>query len=256
MYLIPAIDLRGGRVVRLLQGDYDRQTTYGDDPLEQARRFHDAGATYLHVVDLDGARSGRLEHLEAIERICRGTGLRVEVGGGVRSEAAIDSLLSAGVERVILGTAALNNWDWFAQLARRPALRGRLVLGLDARGGRLAVSGWEQTTDVDALAIARRVTDWPLAAIIYTDIATDGTLAGPNLEATAATAAATRIPIIASGGVGTLDHLRALRRLPLEGIIVGRALYEGAFTLEQALTTVENPQAGPDATGPARECSG
>lgn len=238
MHLFPAIDLRGGKVVRLLRGDYDRQTTYGDDPLDQARLFAEAGATWLHVVDLDGARSGEPEHLRAIEAICSGTKLKVEVGGGVRSEATIRRLLEAGVERVILGTAALQQWDWFTQMARQ-TFRGRLVLGLDARKGKLAIAGWEQQLELTALEVAQRVSDWPLAAIVYTDIATDGTLAGPNIEATREIAEATKVPVVASGGVGTLDHLRALRDLPIQGAIVGRALYDGAFTAREAVDVLE-----------------
>ena len=239
MYLFPSIDLRAGRVVRLHQGDYARETAYEADPVEQARHFQSAGATWMHLVDLDGARSGRIEHLETIARICRETALRVEVGGGVRSERAIDALLDAGSARVVLGTAALRNWDWFTQLVQRDAYRERLVLGLDARGGKLAVAGWEQTTDQSAVDIARQVSNWPLAAIVYTDIATDGTLAGPNVEATRQLAEATAVPVVSSGGVGTLAHLAALRALPLQGVIVGRAIYENAFTVEQALAAVE-----------------
>lgn len=247
MHLFPAIDLRGGEVVRLLQGDYDRQTTYGHDPLTQAKRFETAGATWLHVVDLDGARDGEPAHQDAIARICRETRLHVEVGGGVRDETAIDRLLEAGAQRVVLGTAALEHWPWFEQLVQHEAYRHRLVLGLDARKGLLAVSGWEQTTQTTALEVARRVTDWPLAAIVYTDIATDGTMQGPNLAATRELAEATQVPVVASGGVGTLDHLRQLRELPIQGVIVGRALYENAFTLEQALGAIEHqPQLNPD----------
>lgn len=239
MHLFPAIDLRDGKVVRLLRGDYGRQTTYGDDPASQARAFADAGASWLHVVDLDGARSGTLRHLDDIAAICRQTSLKVEVGGGIRNEGAIDALLRAGVNRVILGTAALERWDWFESLMGNPTYRGRLVLGLDARDGKVATSGWEQTTTTTAMEIARRVSDWPLAAIVYTDIATDGTLAGPNLEATRQLAEATHVPVVASGGVGTLDDLRALRRLPIQGAIVGKALYEKRFTLAEALATFE-----------------
>jgi len=240
MYLFPAIDLRGGKVVRLLKGDYDQQTTYGDDPVSQAQIFADAGATWLHVVDLDGARSGEPEHLDVIEKITRTTGLQVEVGGGIRSEKTISQYIGAGVSRVILGTAALQNWDWFDQLAHQPALAGKLVLGLDARKGRLAVAGWETQLELTALEVAQRVTDWPLAAIVFTDIAADGTLAGPNVESTRRIAEATKIPIVSSGGVGTLEHLRTLRQLPLQGAIVGRALYDGAFTLDEALHAFEH----------------
>ena len=239
MYLFPSIDLRGGQVVRLMQGDYDRQTVYGTDALSQVQRFEAAGATWLHVVDLDGAREGTPAHREVIARICRQTKLRVEVGGGVRDESAIDQLLEAGADRVVLGTAALQNWNWFEDLAQRDEYRQRLVLGLDARKGRLAVAGWEQTTHTTALEVAQRVSDWPLAAIVFTDIATDGTMRGPNIESTRELADATRVPVVASGGVGTLDHLRQLRTAPLQGVIVGRALYENAFTLEQALEVLE-----------------
>ena len=239
MFLFPAIDLRNGQVVRLHQGDYGKQTTYGSDPLEQARIFEKAGASWLHVVDLDGARSGHMVHLEQIKRICTETKLKVEVGGGIRNEASIEACLKAGVTRVILGTAALKNWSWFEGLMGNPTYRGRLVLGLDAREGKLAVSGWEQTTETSAIDIAKRVSGWPVAAIVYTDIATDGTTEGPNVESTREIAEATHTPIVASGGVGTLDQLRALRDLPVQGAIVGRALYEGAFTIDEAIAVLE-----------------
>lgn len=239
MYLFPAIDLRGGKVVRLMQGDYAQQTTYGDDPLDQAKQFEDAGATWLHVVDLDGAKTGHLAHRDAIHDICSKTNLKVEVGGGVRSEATIDALFNIGVTRAIIGTAALRQWDWFESLMGNPTYRGRLVLGLDAREGKLAVSGWEETTDTTAVEIAQKVSDWPLAAIVYTDIATDGTLKGPNVPQTRAMCEATHVPIVASGGVGTLEHLAALRELPIQGAIIGRSLYENTFTIDDALAVFE-----------------
>ncbi|MEM6853534.1 MAG: 1-(5-phosphoribosyl)-5-[(5-phosphoribosylamino)methylideneamino]imidazole-4-carboxamide isomerase [Planctomycetota bacterium] len=239
MYLFPAIDLRGGRVVRLMQGDYAQQTTYGDNPLDQAKQFEEAGATWLHVVDLDGAKTGQLAHREQIQAICEHTNLKVEVGGGVRSEATIDALLNIGVTRAIIGTAALRNWDWFESLMGNPTYRGRLVLGLDAREGKLAVSGWEETTNTTAIEVARKVSDWPLAAIVYTDIATDGTLQGPNVEQTRAMCEATHTPIVASGGVGTLEHLAALRELPIQGAIIGRSLYENTLTVDDALNVFE-----------------
>lgn len=238
MKLLPAIDLRGGKVVRLLKGDYDRQTTYGDDPVAQAQAFEQAGASWLHVVDLDGARSGKPEHTAEISRICRETKLAVEVGGGIRDDASIQQLLEAGVTRVILGTAALRNWDWFRE-AVHERFPHKLVLGLDARDGKLAVAGWEEELAKTALDVAREVSDWPLAAIVFTDIATDGTLAGPNLPATLAMAEATQVPIVASGGVGTLEHLHAIRGLPVQGAIVGRALYDGTVTIAGALAAVE-----------------
>jgi phosphoribosylformimino-5-aminoimidazole carboxamide ribotide isomerase len=241
MHLFPAIDLRNGQVVRLTQGDYDRQTTYEADPVEQARRFKDAGATWLHVVDLDGARTGKLTHAALIEKMCSQTGLKVEVGGGVRSESVIDTLLNAGVTRVVVGTAALKNWSWFEGLMVNPTYRGRLVLGLDAKDGQVTTDGWEQTTSQTALEVAKSVSDWPLAAIVYTDIATDGTLKGPNIQATREIANATHVPVVASGGVGTLNDLAALRKLPIQGAIVGKALYEDAFTIDQAIDVFEKP---------------
>jgi phosphoribosylformimino-5-aminoimidazole carboxamide ribotide isomerase len=239
MHLFPAIDLRHGQVVRLTQGDYDRQTTYEADPVEQAMKFKDAGATWLHVVDLDGARTGKLTHAGLIEKICHDTGLNVEVGGGVRSESVIDTLLNAGVNRVVVGTAALKNWPWFEALMGNPTYRGRLVLGLDAKHGKVTTDGWEQTREQTALGVAKAVTDWPLAAIVYTDIATDGTLEGPNVPATRQIAEATHVPVVASGGVGTLNDLRALRELPIQGAIVGKALYENAFTIDEAIKVFE-----------------
>jgi phosphoribosylformimino-5-aminoimidazole carboxamide ribotide isomerase len=239
LFLFPAIDMRNGQVVRLHQGRYDEQTTYSDNPLKQAHVFADAGATWLHVVDLDGARTGRLTHIDHIKRICAETSLKVEVGGGVRTESVIDKLLDGGVERVVLGTAALENWAWFERLMGNPTYRGRLVLGLDARQGKVATRGWENQLDSDAETIAKTVSDWPLAAIVYTDIATDGTLKGPNVEATRKVAEATLTPVVASGGVGRLEDLIALKKLPVQGAIVGRALYDGAFTIDEALAAFE-----------------
>jgi len=241
--LLPAIDLRGGKVVRLTQGDYDQEKAYHDDPLAKAKLFAEQGARWLHVVDLDGARAGHIVHAEVIASICKHTPLKVEVGGGVRSEGSIDAMLRAGVNRVVLGTAALKNWSWFESLMGNPTYRGRLVLGLDARDGKLAVSGWEQTTDRLAVDVAREVADWPLAAIVYTDIATDGMLTGPNVVETRKLAEATHVPVVASGGVGTLEHLAALAKEPVAGAIVGRALYEGKFTLPEALAAFENNKA-------------
>lgn len=238
-HLFPSIDLRDGQVVRLHQGDYGQQKTYDADPIEQAKVFADAGATWLHVVDLNGARTGRMSHIDVIQRICRQTPLKVEVGGGVRTSGTMDKLFSAGVTRVVLGTAALEDWDWFEGLMTNPTYRGRVALGLDARDGLLAVSGWEQQLEAKAAEIAARVTDWSLAAIIYTDITTDGTMQGPNIAATRQIAESTRVPVVASGGVGSLDHLRALRGLPIQGAIIGRAIYENAFSIHDAIQTFE-----------------
>jgi len=239
MHLFPAIDLRGGRVVRLMQGDYDRQTTYGDDPVAQAKVFADAGSTWLHVVDLDGARSGEATNRQHIADICAATVLKVEVGGGVRDEASIDALLDAGVTRVVLGSAALKRWDWFKATCHAERYREKLVLGLDAKAGMAAIDGWEATTGDSAVDVAAKTRGWPLAAIVYTDIATDGTLKGPNVPATAEICAATDVPVVASGGVGTLEHLADLRGLPVQGAIIGRALYENTMTIDDALAVFE-----------------
>ena len=249
--LIPAIDLRGGQVVRLLQGDYRHQTTYRLDPLRQALDFQDAGARWLHLVDLDGARSGRLDHIGQVSAICSRTSLKVECGGGIRDEAAVKKLLAAGARRVVLGTAVLENWSWFESLVHQGPYHERICLGLDARDGRVAARGWEQQTEARAVDLARRVRSWPLAAIIYTDIATDGTMSGPNFKAIGQMIEAADVPLIASGGIGQLADLRALGQLPLAGVIVGRALYEKAFTLPEALEVLQ-PFQGPGsaASGP------
>jgi len=235
MDILPAIDLRGGQCVRLLQGDYDRQIDYADDPVAVARQFEQAGASWLHLVDLDGAKEGRPCNLPTIERILGGTNLRVEVGGGLREVEAIELLVDAGASRCVVGTKALEDWPWFTDLVHRPKCRDHVALGLDARDGRLAVRGWTKTMSDTALDVARKVTDWPLAAIIYTDIARDGMLAGPNLEATHALAKASSVPVIASGGVTRIEDVRRLAELPLGGIIIGRAIYEKQIDLAEAI---------------------
>ncbi len=236
MDLLPAIDLREGKCVRLLQGDYARQIDYGDDPVAQARLFADQGARWLHVVDLDGAKEGRMENRTVIERIVSQTDLKVEVGGGVRDETAIAALLTAGVTQVVVGTRALEDPDWFRDVVHHDEFTGKIVLGLDARDGRIATRGWMQTGEITVEDMAATVNGWPLAAIVYTDIARDGMLTGPNVEATGRLARTCRVPVIASGGVGRIEDIRALAQLPLRGIIVGRALYENHFTVAQALT--------------------
>ncbi len=235
---IPAIDLRGGRVVRLFRGDYNQQTTYDVDPLEIALRFKDSGCRWLHVVDLDGARDGRLVNLEIIERLIRKTGLQVEVGGGIRTEEVIEYLLAIGARRLILGTRAIADGDWFRSMVHDTRFRHRLVLGLDAREGRVGTHGWtiSGTENPTALEVVRNVAQWPLAAIIYTDITRDGTLTGPNIAATEVLVRHTGdIPVIHSGGIGGLDDIRALKHLPLAGIIVGKAIYERTIDVGEAV---------------------
>ncbi len=243
MHLYPAIDLRGGRVVRLTQGNYDQQTTYAADPLDQALAFEAAGATWLHLVDLDGARDGTSRDFDTIKRVCKGTTLKVQVGGGVRDERAVATLLDAGAKRVVLGTAALRDWRWFETLLSDDVYHHRITLGLDARDGLLAVEGWTETTGREAVEVAKLTRGWPLGSIVFTDIAVDGTLQGPAIEATRAVAEATDVGVIASGGVGCVDDLVALRKLPLAGVIVGKAIYEEKLSAEQALWTVEGSAA-------------
>lgn len=236
--LIPAIDLRHGQVVRLRRGDYSQQTTYGVDPVETARKFQAAGCKWLHVVDLDGAREGRPMNLAIIESIVRGTGLQVEVGGGIRNEESMEYLMAIGVQRLILGTKALADMNWFENMAHDGRFRGRLVLGLDARDGLVSTHGWTQTEAnlPKALDIARTVDGWPLAAIIYTDIARDGMMTGPNVHATEAlTQVVKKVPVIHSGGVAKLSDIAALKHLAIVGVIVGKALYEGTLDAAAAV---------------------
>ena len=237
MEILPAIDLREGKCVRLLQGDYDRQIDYRDDPVGQAREFEQLGAKWLHVVDLDGARAGKMANAGIIARVIENTGLNVEVGGGVREEETIQTLLQVGVRQIIIGTRALEEMDWFEQMVRK--YEGQIVLGLDARDGILRTRGWIEASDQTALAAARKVSDWPLAAIVYTDIARDGMLTGPNVEATREMAENCNVPIIASGGMSKIEDVERLAELELFGIIIGRAYYEGTIDLREALRIVE-----------------
>jgi len=233
--IVPSIDLRGGQVVRLKQGDYARQMSYDVDAFQTARSFAEAGARWLHVVDLDGAKEGRPVQTELISGIIAGVELKVQVGGGVRSADDIRRLLDAGAARVVIGTRAMEDWSWFQTLAHEPAFAHRLVLALDAREGVVATRGWTHTSGLKAVDIAQQVSNWPLAALLYTDVARDGMLQGPNLHYTRLLAEAGKAPVIASGGVGNTDHVRQLRALPIWGAIVGRSLYEGTLDLKEAL---------------------
>jgi len=234
MELWPAIDLRGGRCVRLLQGDYARETVFGDDPVAMARRFVAAGARRLHIVDLDGAKDGRPTQADMVGRIVAAAGVPCQLGGGVRTLETARAYLDAGVTRVVVGSIAIEQPERLTEMAE--SLPRRIVLGLDARDGKVAVRGWLETTGVAALDVARRHAALPLAAIVYTDIATDGTLAGPNLSALAEMAAAVSLPVVASGGVANADDIRCVATTGCAGCIVGRALYDGGLTIAAALT--------------------
>jgi phosphoribosylformimino-5-aminoimidazole carboxamide ribotide isomerase len=238
MDVIPAIDLRNGKVVRLLQGQYDYQITYKDDPVEQARQFHTDGAQWLHIVDLDGAKEGRPVNRESISAIAGLGLLRIEVGGGIRSEAAIRQLLDTGVTRVIIGTKAVSDFEWFSDMARR--FKGRLVLGLDARGATVATHGWTEDSAQTMLEFAAQADKLPLAAIIYTDIAKDGMLTGPNIERTRSLVQAVKTPVVASGGVREADDIKKLKPIGVAGVIVGRSLYEGTLDLKEALAAARD----------------
>jgi phosphoribosylformimino-5-aminoimidazole carboxamide ribotide isomerase len=232
MQIIPAIDLRGGRCVRLQQGDYDRETVFGDDPAAMAAHWQGEGAARIHLVDLDGAKLGRPVNVDSVREILARVDVPCQLGGGVRDDETVETWLAAGLDRVIIGTQALKDPPWFRGVVERHP--GRIVLGLDARDGRVATEGWLDVSSVEAATLAEQFDDLPLAAVIYTDIARDGMLQGPNLPATEALARRLRAPVIASGGVGSLEDVAQLARLPIAGCIVGRALYEGRFRLSAA----------------------
>ncbi len=228
MIFFPAIDLKDGQCVRLLRGDMDTATVFGDDPAAQAQAFARAGCEWLHVVDLNGAFTGRPVNADAVAAIRAAVDIPMQLGGGIRDLETVEMWLDKGVDRVILGTAALRNPDLVRQAAERHP--GRVAVGIDARGGRVAVEGWAETSDVAAFDVARRFEDAGLAAVIYTDIARDGAMEGPNVDATVALAVSISTPVIASGGVSSFADLRALKDAAggaLEGVICGRALYDG-----------------------------
>ncbi len=238
MILYPAIDLKDGQCVRLLKGDMEAATVFGDDPAAQARLFAEAGAKWLHLVDLNGAFAGRPVNGAAVEGILQAVDIPVQLGGGIRDMETIDHWVSAGVARVILGTVAVENPELVRTAAE--AHPGKVAVGIDARGGKVATRGWAETTKVDATDLARQFEDAGVAAIIYTDIDRDGAMAGPNIAATEALARAVSIPVIASGGVSRMEDLTALKSTGvIAGAISGRALYDGAIDLSSALETLD-----------------
>ncbi|MBW4024471.1 MAG: 1-(5-phosphoribosyl)-5-[(5-phosphoribosylamino)methylideneamino]imidazole-4-carboxamide isomerase [Proteobacteria bacterium] len=239
--LYPAIDLKAGACVRLRRGEMDHATVYGDDPGAQARAWQDAGCGWLHVVDLDGAFAGRSVNTAAVRAILAAARVPVQLGGGIREMASIEAWLAEGVSRVILGSVAAKDPDLVRDACRR--FPGQIAVGIDARDGFVATEGWAETSALSAEALALRFEDAGAAAIIFTDIGRDGMLSGINLDATAALARAVTTPVIASGGIGSVSHLAALRAVAaetpgIEGVIVGRALYDGRITPEEALTAL------------------
>ena len=233
MQIWPAIDLRGGKCVRLQQGDYDRETVFGEDPAAMARHWVDLGAECLHLVDLDGARQGYPGNLAAVGAILRAVDCPCELGGGIRSEETIRQALDLGLKRLIVGTLAIKQPDWFRRMSAQ--FPGKLVLGIDARDGRVATEGWLETSSTAAIELAGQFAGEPIAAIIYTDIATDGMLVGPNTAAMAEMQSAVAVPVVASGGITSREDVAQLAAVPMAGCIIGRALYEGTLTLPDAM---------------------
>ncbi len=244
MILFPAIDLKEGLAVRLEQGDMARATVFHRDPAAQARAFEMQGFRYLHIVDLDGAFAGKPVNADAVDRILETIGIPVQLGGGVRDMATVEGWLGKGVDRVIIGTAAVRDPAFVKEAARK--YPGRVAVGLDARDGKVAVEGWAEASELTVLDIARRFEDAGVAAIIYTDIARDGMLKGINWDATIALAEAISIPVIASGGLASMDDIRTLlepRARKLEGAIAGRAIYDGRLDVPEALRMIRDAEA-------------
>lgn len=236
MQIWPAIDLLGGKCVRLQQGDYQRETVFADDPTEMAAKWKDAGTKYLHLVDLDGAKDGSQVNGEVIRRIVQETGLICQVGGGVRDEDTVARLLDLGLARVIVGTRALRDPEWFAQMADKHPQQ--LVLGIDARDGMVATDGWLETSTTPAVELAQQIAGMTdnVAAIVYTDIARDGMLSGPNFQQLSEMQAATKTPVVASGGVTTLGDIVKLATMNTHAAIIGRAIYDGNLELTDVLS--------------------
>ena len=240
MILFPAIDLKDGQCVRLRLGDMDAATVFNDDPAAQARAFEAQGFTYLHIVDLNGAFEGKPVNAAAVEAILAAIRMPAQLGGGIRDLATVEGWLARGIRRVILGTAAVRDPAFVREACKR--FPGRVAVGIDAKGGKVAVEGWAETSELTAAELARRFEDAGVSAIIYTDIERDGVLKGLNLEATAELAQATRIPVIASGGLASIDDIKALLRpeyAMLEGAITGRALYDGRIDPAEALALLK-----------------
>lgn len=229
MQIWPAVQIRSGMCVRLSQGDYDRETVYGESPADMAVRWTNDGAFGLHLVDLDGARDGTSGNFDSIVKVAQQVNVPLMLGGGIRTEEKIQKYLEIGIDRLVVGTQALKDPQWAIQMATR--YPQKIMLGLDARSGYLASDGWQQTTQVSAVDFAQQMATHPIAGIIFTDIAKDGTLGGPNFEAQQQLRGAVSVPVIASGGIATVNDVTKLAALKLDGCVIGRALYEGRLTL-------------------------
>jgi len=233
MEIIPAIDIRGGRCVRLYQGDYDQETVFDEDPVTAALMWYSQGARWLHVVDLDGAVAGEPKNTEAIGKIIKESGLLTELGGGIRQEEVVERLLGQGVRRIILGTAAIENRQLVERLCRR--FGQAIAVSLDARDGKIATHGWQKNTVTEVLQLSQEMVEAGVTRFVYTDIRRDGTLTEPNFDMIKGLIAETNVPVAVAGGIARLDHLRRIKELGAEGAIIGKALYTGDISLREAI---------------------
>ena len=238
MLILPAIDIRDGKCVRLQQGDYNQETVYADSPVEMALHWQEQGAEFLHIVDLDGAKEGKPTNVVLVSHIAERLNIPIEIGGGIRHQETIQRYLDVGVNRLVIGTLALKEADWFRKMCQH--FPGRLVLGIDGRDGLVATEGWLETSQTRATDLAKKYADLPLAALVYTDIAKDGMLAGQNIDEMEAMRQAVPFPLIVSGGIATLEDVRRLASRNFHACIIGKALYENKFPLQEALTVARS----------------
>lgn len=238
MVIIPAIDLKEGKCVRLIQGRMEDVTIYSDNPASMAKHWEDEGAELLHIVDLDGAIEGSPRNIKSIVDIRKAVSIPIEVGGGIRDMETIDKLLSLKIDRVVLGTSAVNDPYFLREACRR--FQGKVLAGIDARDGMVAIKGWKETTEKRAIDFAKGLEDSGVRAIIFTDVKKDGMLSGPNIESIKQVTEAVKLPVIASGGVSNIEDIKALMKLPIEGVIVGKAIYSGSLDLKEAIRLVKS----------------
>jgi len=237
MRLYPAIDIKDRQCVRLLKGNFDDITVYGNDPVAMAKKWEDKGGEFIHVVDLDGALKGRGVNADIIKSICKSVNVPVQTGGGIRTIEDIETMLSCGINRVIIGTKAVSDSEFIKRAVDK--YKEKIVIGIDAKDSMVAIEGWEAVSDFTAVDFAKKMCDIGVGTIVYTDIATDGTLKGPNVEAMKEMASAVNADIIASGGIGNISHIESLKDTGVEGVIIGRALYTGDVNLEEALERIK-----------------